>query len=294
MEKTPKKSSAQKEEKLYSYQEFLESIPPNTWALIESFAMDNPLTSRAGLVLDTTDIRLFCSGEECNGNRFFSIGRSYIEIEPGRPKYFHTVYTCRNCQNTRKIYSVWIVPAADLGSAKIMKFGESPEYGPPTPSRVIKLIGPDRDLFIKGRRSENQGLGIGSFGYYRRVVENQKDRILDEIIKVSEKLGAKPEIIADFVAAKKEVQFSKAVESIKHGIPDALLLNGQNPITLLHNALSEGLHAQTDEDCLELAMSIRIVLTELADRLGQALKDEAELATAVSRLLTVKAQKKTK
>jgi len=121
---------------------------------------------------------------------------------------------------------------------------------------------------LKGRRSENQGLGIGAFGYYRRVVENQKNRILDEVIKVSEKLGATKDLLGELRKAKDEGQFTKAIESIKHGIPQALLVDGHNPLTLLHSALSEGLHGQPDEECLALATSIRVVLTELADRLG--------------------------
>ena len=51
------------------------------------------------------------------------------------------------------------------------------------------------------------------------------------------------------------------------------------------------MHAEADSDCLKLATSIRVVLTELADRMGQALKDEAELTQAVSHLLGVKAKK---
>ena len=89
----------------------------------------------------------------------------------------------------------------------------------------------------------------------------------------------------DLAAAKAETQFSKAVEAVRHGIPQALLINGHNPLLLLHTALSEGLHAQTDETCLELATSIRIVLTELVERMALALKEEAELKGAVSRLL---------
>jgi hypothetical protein len=38
-----------------------------------------------------------------------------------------------------------------------------------------------------GRRAENQGMGIGAFAYYRRVVENQKNRIIAEIKRVAEK-----------------------------------------------------------------------------------------------------------
>ena len=53
---------------------------------------------------------------------------------------------------------------------------------------------------------------------------------------------------------------------------------------LLHSALSEGVHALTDAECLELAHDVRIVLGELADRLVQVLKDEAKLGDAVNRL----------
>jgi hypothetical protein len=77
----------------------------------------------------------------------------------------------------------------------------------------------------------------------------------------------------------------KAIESVKDSIPESLLVNGHNPLTLLHSALSEGLHAQTDEQCLELAQAVRVVLAELAERIGQALKDEAELNAAISRLM---------
>jgi hypothetical protein len=87
-------------------------------------------------------------------------------------------------------------------------------------------------------------------------------------------------------AAAKETQFSKAVGDIKGAIPDVLKIDGHNPLTLLHKALSEGLHDRSEEECLELASSIRVVLSELADRIGQALKDEKELQDAVSRLIT--------
>jgi hypothetical protein len=61
-----------------------------------------------------------------------------------------------------------------------------------------------------------------------------------------------------------------------------------NPLSLLHTALSEGLHEQHDDVCLELAASIRLVLTELAERMSQVLKDEAELSGAVNKLLNRK------
>ena len=132
------------------------------------------------------------------------------------------------------------------------------------------------------RQCENHALGVGAFSYYRRVVESHKDQIFDEIIKVTRKIA--PDIVASLETAKREQQLLKAIESVRDAIPQGLLINGHNPLTLLHSALSEGLHAQTDEQCLEAAHDIRVVLTALVQRLNEALRDEAELNAAIERL----------
>jgi hypothetical protein len=64
-----------------------------------------------------------------------------------------------------------------------------------------------------------------------------------------------------------------------------LLIDGHNPLTLLHSTLSEGVHDLTDEECLKRAYAVRIVLGELAERLAQALTGKAELKAAVGQLL---------
>ena len=200
-------------------------------------------------------------------------------------------YVCRNCGKSLKTYALLLFQKTLLGGLA-QKIGEVPAFGPPTPARVISLVGPDRDLFLRGRRAENAGLGIGAFAYYRRVVENQKGRIIREIGRVAKKLGAQPKVLESYEAAEKETQFSKAIDVVKAGIPESLLIKGKNPLLLLHSALSEGLHDEEDENvCLELATSIRVVLTELAERISVVLSDQAELDNAVNRLLTYKAQK---
>ena len=226
------------------------------------------------------EIQLHCSGESCNGTRFFRSGDDYIILPAGIWNNQYITYECANCQTQQKTFALAILieTAPDdpekPQTVHCYKFGEHPTYGPPTPARLISLVGPDRELFLKGRRCENQGLGIGAFVYYRRVVEEQKNRIIDEIIKVAQVLLATPDSIMVLENAKKEHQFSKAVEAIKEAIPQRLLIAGQNPLTLLHSALSMGLHNQSDEKCLELAKDIRLILAEMSELLGQALKDE--------------------
>ncbi|MFX0203267.1 MAG: hypothetical protein ACFFCW_44755 [Candidatus Hodarchaeota archaeon] len=235
----------------------------------------------------TPEIQLHCDHEQCNGTRFFRCtSGSGKRLNIKSFEFFYVTYKCSNCQRITKTFSLAAkIEEEGKSQGVCYKFGELPPYGPPVSPKLIKLIGPDRDEFLKGRRCENQGLGVGSFIYYRRVVENQKNRILGEIIKVSEKIGAAPDKIKKLKLALDETQFTKALELAKDAMPESLLINGHSPIQLLHSALSEGVHSLTDEQCLEMAGSVRIVLGELSERLSQALKDEAELTKALSTLM---------
>ena len=266
---------------------FLASIPPGRTARIPDLAQkygDNPRRFQ----IRNPDIYLHCRTPViCEGFRIFKSENRptlwYDQLED-----FFIKYTCRNCNASEKLFVVSVKVTDIGGCGEAVKLAERPVFGPPIPSRLLSLIGQEsRDLFLKGRRAENQGLGIGAFAYYRRVVENQRNQVIDQIIKVSRRIKASTEFIETLESAKKETQFSRSVEIIKDGIPDILRINGHNPLTLLYKALSQGLHTDSDEECLEIAGNIRLVLTELAEKIGYTLKEQAELDKAVNRLLKV-------
>lgn len=280
------------EKELITLKTFFESVPPGKTVDIKNIAhRKHGVHGGYTYAMNLPELHLHCDTDTCSGVRFFE-PQDTEHLRPKEQSEHFVTYQCRNCKRTKKTYAFWAYFSDDEKNGHIFKFGEHPSFGPPTPARVITLVGSERDYYLKGRRSENQGLGIAAFAYYRRVIENQKDKILNEIIRVSKKLGAEQEILDDLEKAKTETQFSKAVSEVKHGIPQTLLINGHNPLTLLHSALSEGLHAQTDEQCLELATSIRVVLTDLVERIANAVKDENELNTAVNRLLKSKTGEK--
>lgn len=270
-----------------SIADFLEGFPPNQLVHISDLSERKYIQNvgTCGVML-TPEIQLHCTSDSCNGVRFFRCVSGQGKRLKQQYEYVYITYRCSNCQKNEKTFSLAAkLDEEEEATGELYKFGELPPFGPPTPPKLIKLIGPDRDDFLKGRRCENQGLGVGAFIYYRRVVENQKNRILSEIIKVSEKLSAPKEKIEVLRQAINETQFSKALDMTKDALPESLLINGHSPIQLLHSALSEGVHALSDDQCLELAGSIRVVLSELSERLSQALKDEAELAKALSTLM---------
>jgi hypothetical protein len=262
---------------------FLENIPPGKEMYIEQFTWAH---RNGQTYIAAPRLELYCQSEACNGTRFFE--PEQVTISGDEPLLRFLAYKCKNCNASSKTYSLRGSYDKDAKKWAVEKFGEIPSFGPPTPSRALTLIRGERELYVLGRRCENQGMGIGAFVYYRRVIESQKGRILDELARVIKAISPQDPILADIQEAKKQNQFTTAVEAIKHALPQSLFINGYNPLTLLHSALSEGVHEHNDAECLELASSVRTILIEFAERLGETLKDEAELKAAVGRL----AQKK--
>lgn len=275
-------STPEEEEKIYSVKEFFETVSPNNTVSVSKMRRD-----QFSEVLLTPEIILNCEHENCQGDRLFRCTNSVVVSESFQESFVY--FKCKNCDRTIKEYAISIKVENGETGGLMFKYGEFPQFGPPTPAKVVRILGSESEYYFKGRRSENQGLGIAAFAYYRRVVENQKNKIFNEIIRTVERIDPTNQaLLNDLEAAKKQTQFAKAVESIKHAIPQVLLIDGHNPITLLHSALSEGIHAGTDEECLEIATSIRIIITEMVSRMDIALKDTAELKTAVSRILNKK------
>jgi hypothetical protein len=282
----PNPGNASSDSPVRTFAEFLESSPPDIAENVTERIRYN--VNGSGPYLNEPTLQLHCEGKKCGGVRIFYCTSSDVFLKDDLNYAFQT-YACRNCRlaATAKTFALAIMGNKETGP--VQKLGQNPPFGPPTPSRVFKLIGEEyRELFLQGRRAELKGLGIGAYAYYRRIVEHQKYRIIDEIRKVAAKLGASRDTLKAFEDARLETQFATAIERVKTAIPQSLLVDSHNPLTLLHNALSEGLHEMTDDECLALARSIRVLLIELAERITTALKEEAELKSAVSQLINRK------
>jgi len=293
-EKT-KKAKTANDSSVMSWEDFLQDHPPGGPVEVSKCVqLCLEMNSPPYTGVSTPQLNIHCPGPKCNRKMFFTCADRPVGIKPGETKEIFLKYTCRNCWQYSKIFAVSVRRSKEGEGVEVYKFGEYPPFGPPVPSRVLRLVQSDHALFMKGRQCENQGLGIGAFTYYRRVVEGQWTRLIDEILKVVEAVNAPKEIFDSLNAAKGQQQLSKAIKEIQPGIPAVLLINGHNPLFLLHSALSQGLHNFSDEDCLDLAKKIRIVLVEFAEKLDHALKDEKELKDAINRLSQVHAEKKKK
>ena len=279
-----------------TFAEFFESKPAN---LIFRITDVTPRAARTGpssvpmmvppyATFKAPPIRLWCNSDQCDGIRTFDPGHNdetlRVSESDAKLNARFVSFSCRNCRHAWRYYAILYGYSSNRKKIDITKVGEHPPLSLQVPTRLRKLVGTDQEKFNKGLRSEALGLGVGAFSYYRQVVEDQKDRLLDEIIKVAKLKKASPKLLSELENAKRQNQFSTAVETVKRAIPQVLLVDNHNPLTLLHKALSKGLHAGSDGECLQAAHAIRLVLAEFSDNLAIVLKDSQELREAISNL----------
>ena len=266
-----------------SWVDFLVNTPPGAEAWIKDLVKESPESEGVWELL-RPGIRLHCTSEICNGHRLFASNSRPQRMYESKRNYLFLDYICRNCRKTRKVYAVVARCREKSGIGRVCKIGEWPAFGACAPGRVVELLGSDYELFQKGRCAEVQGLGMGAYSYYCRVIDNQKNRLLDQLIDVSHKLGLDEEKIQCMENAKAESRFDEVVNQVKDAVPDVVRINGYNPLQLLQAARNEGENHTDDDAFLTGAADIRIVLTALADRIGQALNQKSELQQTIGRL----------
>jgi hypothetical protein len=276
-----------------TFKEFLETSPPDVEMVVTQRASGpHPLRQSGDYYrLLMPELDLHC--EICGGTRAFRCTDEYGATLSDSLVFDQLNYECKNCKEDKKFTKRFCL--AVIGSGKIgrvQKIGEYPAYNPVTSRKVYDLIGENhRELFLKGRRAELRGLGIGAFAYYRRIVDEQKDVIIGCLEDAAKRVGASADVLEVFATAKTEDQFTNAIKKIKDALPRPLFISGHNPLTILYDILSDGIHDLSDEECLAYARTVRTLLIALADRISEISKDEAKVQEAIGAFLNRKRTK---
>jgi hypothetical protein len=253
-------------------------------------------------------ISLYCAMKQCE--RMMSHDGEWAHRPPdpqaksnGQREYARSIenqvalYTCRHCK-----ISVVSIPLKlkrvreDSKTVRyaVTKIGQCPKHAPRILARVerfIQAVSPaDLALYRKGWGDEHVGNGIGAYAYYRRVVEDIWNKLLDRLIEVATR-ASDAESEKQLTAAKGQWKFLQAVDDILPAVPPSLLIDTHNPLKLLHQAFSDGVHNLDDAECLRRAEDGRRVLHELLARMDEVLKNNKELTASIARLQAANAKK---
>ncbi|WP_438482709.1 hypothetical protein [Oleiharenicola lentus] len=262
-------------------EQLLVEVPINSVRLVANFFTVEQVPS----VNWPANIRHHCS--VCDGVR-----RHELRDRDSFNNFKFSRYTCVDCVGqSAKSFGVSMDKRLGVGRAECHKVFQSPSFGSPIPRGIYKLIGEEnRDMFLQARRSIARGLGVGAYAYYRRIVESNKLTLVNSVLDVAVKTGAPVQQVYALKAAAEERQFSKALEILKSvdAIPAVLLIGGHNPLGLLHDELSEGIHTMSDAECLQRAQHAETILGELARLMNEALTERNEVKSALAAVMNRK------
>jgi hypothetical protein len=260
--------------------QFLQSVPPGSSRAVSIHVE----TEGSYCCVQLPPIWIHCPNKTCNSHHWYDPNKQSVRLWMGEG-VFNDVetwkYTCRHCRISLKTFSLLVsvkqpratVRPPPVQVAQISKVGELPAFGVPASASLKGFLGDDAELFEKGRKSEAQGLGIGSFTYYRRIVDNQKTHLISAVRQVSEmEGGANAGLVTALDSAEKAEGFTGAYEALRGHIPASLRISGHDPLQLLYDQTSHGLHNLSDADCLARAATIREVLAAMAARVQELLR----------------------
>lgn len=222
-------------------------------------------------------LNLFC--KKCQSMQTFNMENDYehftvqsVNRESPVGKIFEMRYLCASCNDFRYIFYIefCIDKEPDEDSRNfpgwVRKIGQFPPWEIDIDKNLEKDLGKDAGLYKKGLICESQSYGIGSYSYFRRVTSNIIDELLNSISDlIDEKVKKQYEQALEKV--KKTRVTEEKIELVQDLLPLSLQPNGVNPLKSLHSALSDGIHNKSDEECLELADTIKTVLTYLLEEI---------------------------
>jgi hypothetical protein len=190
------------------------------------------------------------------------------------------LYLCSSCKEFHRAFYLKFGPNAEY----VMKVGQFPPWEIEIDKEMELRLGEYSEYYMKGLITESQGYGIGAFAYYRRIVEEVIDELLADISDLL--AGEEKERYQETLkkAGKSTVTQDK-IEIVKDLLPPILRPGGMNPLSVLHSTLSEGLHENSDEECMDLAMTLREIMLFLVHQLSVSKKSSLQFTERMRKLL---------
>jgi hypothetical protein len=209
---------------------------------------------------------MYCDHEKCKAETWWDIDRQdhYFSWE-----IHEHHYTCRNCgESTQYYHLIW---KENEDSNTFIKVGQWPPLTIEPSPELAKALGPeDAELYKKGLIDFNFGHGIGAVGYFRRVLENKINALLDLIEEAAGNAKMVGEHLAQIEAVKKSHHVEDKIDIASKILPVHLKPGGHNPLDKLYGPLSAGLHGESDDDCLTIFSEARFVFEYLFKNLTES------------------------
>jgi hypothetical protein len=233
-------------------------------------------------------IRLFCDDKKCGYESVWEIATQIVDF--GSEFINRQQYKCRNCGNSTINYCyIWQERKSDNIFLKIGQYPELEERVPDTLKGALDED--DLKLYRNALRMRNFNLGVAAVAYMRRVIENRMNDMLEILHEAAIAHNAQAEVVAHHKEMMEEKRFSPKIDYAGTLLPASLRPSGKpNPMAVLHELASDGLHARSDEECVDIFDACRRTFEYVFGKLRIETEDAKDFVTEMAAL----AEKKTK
>ena len=174
------------------------------------------------------------------------------------------------CVSCRSKITVWLNVKVKESSYILEKVGEMPRQSLNRDASLQKFFSNDLDCYEKALVSITHGYGIGAFAYMRRITENHIGLLLELVEEEMKASSTEPKLIKKLGKLRDDSPMSEKIQIANEAVPSYLNPNGLNPLGRIYKALSEGIHARSEPECLESATDLmeclKYLISELTDR----------------------------
>lgn len=196
-----------------------------------------------------------------------------------RVGWAEVLYTCRNCPidpsgiRYNFYWSQVDEPADAVG--EFLKVGQWPPLEERVPVKLERILDKEDLAFYKNAlRMRNHNLGIAAVAYLRRVVENRINDVLDVLAEAAQEHSFAAEELKKIKAVKASYRFDDKIDHAAKLLPPHLKPKGKpNPIDVLHDLTSDGLHSRSEEECIDIFDRVRNVFEYVFGNLNVQIKE---------------------
>jgi hypothetical protein len=215
---------------------------------------------------------MFC--ENCNAEQLWEKARQEASVYFGSPMPVDITYWCKNCGQRQTHY--WIEWTKKDAVTTFIKVGQWPPLTIEPPKVLAKALGSDdAKLYKKALINASISHGIAALAYFRRVIENKANALLDLVEKAARAAHVNPDDLKEIEAIKANKHIDVKIKFAAKILPAHLCPGGQNPLERLWDVASAGLHHESDDECLARFLEYRAVFEYLFETLTEQ-NDRAE------------------
>lgn len=191
-------------------------------------------------------------------------------------------FSCVSCRKAHREYLVEQV--LDDESIRIQKYGELPRSKLGRNRVLQKFLKDDLDNYEKAIVCLSHEYGVAAFAYFRRVVENNINALLDLLQEDAQSSGSDKAILNALADLRKDTPMSEKIKIANLALPNHLKPDGLNPLGRLYQVLSEGVHSLPEAECLQKATATSECLAFLVSELASRAEHRARFKNLVGKL----------